>query len=107
MFLNADKRKLYQLISMYLSGFIDEISFCDDFYPLYNVSVDLDTLKEEEYRAFSELNKIISRFSEFERDHKENPGVFYTKEDVKLKIQETRKKLSKYFDELEQKGELD
>ena len=101
MYERTDKRRLYQLIEMYLVGKINESSFCDDFVPSYDVELDHNLLTEEENQAFYELSRITGRFSEFEKDHKEHPGVFYTEEDVKRKILETKDKLKKYFDELQ------
>lgn len=100
MYEKTDKRRLYQLIEMYLADKIDEVTFCNDFVSSYDVELDHDLLTKEESCAFSELSIITGRFSEFEKDHKEYPGVFYTKEDVKFKVIETKNKLQKYFDEI-------
>ena len=100
MYERTDKRRLYQLMAMYLAGEIDESTFCDDFVPSYDVELDHDTLTKEENRAFYELARITGRFSEFEKDHKEYPGVFYTAEDVRLKILEAKERLESHFDEL-------
>jgi hypothetical protein len=56
---------------------------------------------KEEHQALSELGKVASRFSEFEGDIKKYPGVYYTKEDLKQKIIETKEKLKKHFEELQ------
>lgn len=93
MYKRTDKRRLYQLIEMYLSGKINESSFCDDFVPSYDIELDHDSLTEEENQAFRELSRITGRFSEFDKDHKEHPGVFYTKKDVRHKVLETKDKL--------------
>ena len=82
---------------MYLANKIDESTFCNDFVPSYDLELDYDTLTNEEYQALSELGKIASRFSEFEHDIKTYPGVYYTKDDLKKKIIETKIKLEKYF----------
>ena len=107
MYERTDKRRLYKLIEMYLSYKIDESTFCGDFIPSYDVELDHDSLTKKEHKAFYELSRITGRFSEFEKDHKDYPGTFYTKEEVKLKIIETKKSLKRYFEELEDKGELD
>ncbi len=96
----TNKRRIYQLIDMYLSKKIDEETFCEDFVPSYGVELDYDTITREERKAFSELQTVASRFSPFEEDHKKNPYFFYTKEQLKAKIIETREKLTKYFEEL-------
>ncbi len=100
MYERTNKRRLYQLIKMFLAGKINESSFCDKFVPLYDVELDHDLLTEEENQAFCELSRIAGRFSEFKKDHKEHPGVFYTEEDVKHKVLEIKEKLNKYFNEL-------
>ena len=37
MYERTDKRRLYELMEMYLDGKIDESTFCDDFVPSYDV----------------------------------------------------------------------
>ena len=100
MYERTDKRRLYQLIEMYLTGKLDESIFCDDFIHSYDVELDHATLTEEEHQALRELGKVASRFSEFEDDLKKYPGVYFTKEDVRLKILETKERLKSHFDEL-------
>ena len=96
-----DRRRIYQLIDMYLTEAIDDESFCDEFVPLYNVEIDYDCLTNDERKSFSALMTVASRFSEFEEDHQKVPGFFYTKEQLRKKIKETKEKLSRYFAELE------
>jgi len=96
---NNDKRRIYQLIDMYLDEKINEAAFCHEFYCSYDLELDYDTLTEEEYKAFYELSEITIRFSEFEKDIKKYPGVYRTKEELKKKIIETKEKLVKYFEE--------
>jgi hypothetical protein len=97
MYQKIDKRMIYQLIDIYLSGKIDESTFCREFYCLYDLETDCETLFEDEYKAFYELSEITCRFSEFENDIKKYPGVYRTKEEVNEKIIETKEKLKKYF----------
>ncbi len=101
MYEKTDKRRIYQLIDMYLSDKINESTFCHEFYCAYDLELDYDTLKKDEYKAFYELSEITSRFSEFEKDIKKYPGVYHTKKEVKQKIIETKEKLKKYFEDLE------
>lgn len=82
MYEKTDKRRIYQLIDMYLSGKINETTFCDEFYYCFDLELDCDTLTEEEYEAFYELSEITIRFSEFENDIKKYPGVYRTKEEI-------------------------
>lgn len=78
MFAKNDKRRLYQLMDMYLSGFIEAPTFCDEFYYSYDLEMDYKTLSKEEHSAFSELSTVSGRFSEFEEDHKKYPGAYFT-----------------------------
>lgn len=107
MYEKNNKRKIYQLIDTYLSGEINESIFCHEFYVTYDLELDHDTLNADEYRAFYDLSEITSRFSEFEKDIKEHPGVYHTKEEVKKKVLETRYNLEKRFKELKESGDID
>jgi hypothetical protein len=111
MYEKTDKRWIYQLIDMYLDKKINESTFCHEFYCSYDLELDYDTLTEDEYKAFYELSEIAIRFSEFEEDIKKYPGIYYTKEELKKKITETREKLVKSFEELkssdDSNGDLD
>ena len=100
----SDKRRIYQLISMYLSGDINESTFSDEFYYSYDLELDHSTLNPKEKQAFLDLGEVAGRFSEFEEDINKHPGVYYTKEDLQKKIIETREKLNKYFDEIKNDG---
>ena len=80
MYERTDKRRLYQLIEMYLSKKIDEDSFATDFIYSYGQELDYDTLEKEENQIFSNLAIIASRFSDIEEDLQKYPGVYYTKE---------------------------
>lgn len=100
MYEKTDKRRIYQLIDMYLSGGIKESDFCNEFYYSYDLELDCDTLTEDERKAFDDLSKTVDWFSEFEEDIKKYPGTYYAKEDLIKKIIETKERLSKYFNEL-------
>ena len=106
MYEKTDKRRIYQLIDMYLSGKINETTFCDEFYYCFDLELDYDTLTEDEYKVFYELSEITGRFSRFEEDHQQHPGVFYTKEEVQQKIIETKEKLRNYFEELKNQEDI-
>jgi hypothetical protein len=105
MYEKTDKRRIYQLIDMYLSGKINESTFCHEFYCSYDLELDYNTLTEDEYKSFYELSEITIRFSEFEEDIKKYPGVYYTKNELKKKIIETKRKLERYFNELKTNGQ--
>jgi hypothetical protein len=93
MFPKDDKRRLYQLIDMFLAKQITASVFCDEFYYSYDLEIDYDTLSALEYSAFSELEKVSSRFSQFNEDLEKYPGVYYNEEELKQKILETKEKL--------------
>lgn len=80
---------------MYLTGTITAPVFCDEFYYSYSLEIGDDDLTELEQETFSELDKISSRFSEFEEDHIKYPGGFYTEAELLQKILETKEKLKK------------
>ncbi|MDN3505827.1 MAG: hypothetical protein P0S96_01190 [Simkaniaceae bacterium] len=93
MYEKTDKRRIYQLINMYLAKRIDEEVFCSDFVPSYDLELDYETLSEEEYKAFDELSIVASRYSGFEEDHRDYPGTYFTKEELMQKVMETKLKL--------------
>lgn len=93
MFEKNDKRRLYQLMNMYLSDTISSKVFCDEFYYSYDLEVSDDDLTEFEQKAFSELSKISDRFSEFEEDLVKYPDTYYNEEELRKKIIETKDKL--------------
>ena len=93
MFDKNDKRRLYWLIDQFLIGNMTERAFCDEYYYSYSKELDYDTLTDFEKEAFSSLNTVVSRFSEFEEDHLALPGGFKTRDQLKQKIAETRTKL--------------
>lgn len=97
MYQNTDKRLIYQIINMYLSGNMDEYTFCHNFYCSYDLELDHNTLNQEERKAFLELSTVAGRFSESEEDIKKYPGVYYTKAELKNKIIETKKQLATCF----------
>lgn len=107
MYEKTDKRRIYQLIEMYLSNKINESTFCYEFYCSYDLELNYESLLEDEYQAFYELSEITSRFSEFENDFKKYPGVYYTNEELSRKIIETKEKLAKHFEKLKSSDGID
>jgi hypothetical protein len=95
MYDRTDKRRIYQIMDMYLSGKITASAFCDEFHCTYNVELNHNTLKKEEHTVLSELGEVAGRCSEIEEDHKKYPGVYYTEEELRKKIIETKEKLKK------------
>ena len=90
MYEKTEKRRIYQLLDMYLSDKINELNFCHEFYCSFDLELDYDTLMENEYKAFYELSEITSRFSSFAEDHEKYPGVYSTKEELKKKMKKEK-----------------
>ena len=63
MYAKNDKRRLYQLMDMYVDGVITASVFCDEFYYAYDLEIADKDLTETERYMFTELDKISSRFS--------------------------------------------
>jgi hypothetical protein len=95
MFNKNDKKRLFWLIDQYLMDAINAWDFCSQFHDNYGVSLDLSTLTQDERKIFSELSTVAGRFSPYEEDHQNLPGVYYTEEELKQKVIETAKLLSK------------
>lgn len=93
MYEKNDKRRLYQLMDMYLSGKIDAWTFCNEYYWTYDLELERETLTELEVKFFSELGIVSGRFTNIEEDIKQYPGTYFTEEQLKQKIIETKEKL--------------
>lgn len=89
----CDKQRLYQIIDLYIDDEIDEKTFCDEFYYVYNLELDYRKLLEEGRALFAELNEVVSRFSEYEEDQKLDEKAFADKEELRIKIINVHKKL--------------
>lgn len=87
----TDKRRIYELIDLYLSQGINAWTFCSEYHTCYGIEIDLDTLNDAEEKAFKELAIIAGRFSPFEEDHKKYPGTYFTEDELRQKIIETKK----------------
>lgn len=93
MFRKDDKRRLYQLMDLFLNGQITASVFCDEFYYSYDLEIDNEILTKEEQLAFCNLSNVSSRFSQFNEDLEKYPGVYYNEEELKQKVLETKHKL--------------
>jgi len=80
-------------MEQYLSGKIDGDTFCNEYYYCYALELDYDTLTDLERDAFRGLSLVSGRFSSIEEDIKKYPGTYFTEEDLRKKVQETREKL--------------
>lgn len=93
MFKKNDKRRLYQLMDMFIMSQITASVFCDEFYYSYDLEIDSTMLSNKEQSAFSELSIVSSRFSPFESDHDRYPNAFFTEKELRQKVIETKEKL--------------
>ena len=94
-----DVRFVYLIINEYLNNKITEKQFCDEFRASYDLEIDLYALDSKEYEALHELGEVAGRFSPYDEDHIESPGVLYTKQELAAKILETKFKLMKIHPE--------
>lgn len=94
MYDKSDKRRLHWLIDQYLSGEINEPSFCDEFYYSYDLGIDRKTLTESESKIFENLSMVASRFSPHEEDHKLDARAFATKQELGQEISNAKKRLT-------------
>ncbi len=89
------KERIYRLIKAYFAEEIEEATFCSDFISLYGLELDENTLTIEEQVAFSELGMVASRFIPFEEGGIAKLSVESAKQEVRVKILETKEKLMK------------
>lgn len=97
MFEHDDKRRLYWLIDQYLLHKMPIWEFENEYYKSYCLETNLDMLSEKEEKAFNALADVATRFSYFEEDHKNHPGVYYTSEELHQKIVETKEALKYHW----------
>ena len=100
MYKKTDKKRLYWIIELYLSGKINGESFCDDFHDSFGLEIDSDFLSTSEEKAFDDLNEIVGRYSSSEQDHEKYPGLYYTEKELFEKVKETQEHLGKTLKEL-------
>ena len=83
MYSKDDKKRLYWLIEQYINNKITIKEFEDEFYLSYDLEINYNDLSPLEEKEFSELANIISRYSEFDSDHKLDIKAFTTEEEVR------------------------
>ena len=89
-----DKKRLYWLMNYYLKGEIDAWTFCNEFYECYDLKLDSKTLTNIEGKAFAALSLIAGRFSNIEEDLRKYPGTYFTEDELKQKVLETKELLN-------------
>ncbi|MGE0198246.1 MAG: colicin immunity domain-containing protein [Simkaniaceae bacterium] len=100
MYKKNDRKYLYWIIEMYLSGNINEEVFCERFHDSFGVEIDSRCFSIEEEKIFEDLNSIVRRFSSVKEDLKQYPGFFYNEKQLRDKVTETQKKLNKTLNEV-------
>lgn len=90
MYERCNKKRIYLLIDLYLSGKITAWDFCDEYHNCYDVEIDLNTLTPLEARVFAELSNIAGRFTDIQEDLQKYPGTYFTEEVLKQKIIKTK-----------------
>lgn len=90
MFEKKDKRRLYWLIDQYLSNKINGSTFCEEFYYCYDLEVDSNTFTKLEENTFSSLSTIVNRFNDIEEDLIKYPGTYFTEDQLRKKVIETK-----------------
>ena len=95
MFEKTDKRRLYWLIDQYLENNINAEIFHNEYYYCFSLELDYRQLTPLEERAFADLSKITGRFTHFEEDLINYPGVYYSETELKAKVKEVKDILKK------------
>jgi hypothetical protein len=90
MFEKNDKKRLYWLIDQYLLKKMSARHFESEYYECYCLEVDLDALTDKEEQAFRALSEVATRFTDYEEDLRQYPGVYYTPNELHKKIVETK-----------------
>ena|ERR1700733_10618357 len=89
MFNSTDKRRLYQLMDMYLSKTIGAETFSDEFYSCYHLGLDHNSMDYQEKKAFGELSEVTDRFTDSANDLKTYPGTYFDEVQLTEKVMET------------------
>jgi hypothetical protein len=72
-----DKKYLYWIMEYYLSKKIDGEAFSNAFHESYGLELDYTCLNEKERKVFNELNAVVGRYTHFETDLINYPGVYF------------------------------
>ena len=94
MYAKNDKRRLYELLKLYLSQRITASNLCDEFYFCYDLELDHSTLTELEKQVFIELDKVCSRFSPYKEDYKLDPKAFVTEAELQQVVRDVQNQLN-------------
>jgi len=76
------------LMNRFLSGQMRAREFCDEFYMAYDLEVLETDITDGELFILKNLSPYIDRYSEFKSDHKKFPGIYYTADELRNKVQE-------------------
>lgn len=96
-----DKKEIYQLISQYKDGNIDEIDFSDNYYILYVMNKEYWSnnliLKKRELICFNKLSEITVKLDSFSEEKLDQVKTYEVKQDLKGLILQVDRKLSLYY----------
>lgn len=90
-----EKDRLYWLIEQYLSNKVDAWKFCNEFFTLYNINLDLNKLSVFELSVFDKLDDIVSRYTNVKEDLIKYPNAYYNDKTLKQIVLETKLILEK------------
>lgn len=80
------KQELYYLLKAYKRDEYDINTFCDVYLDMFYPDRPVNELSEFELEKFNGLAEIISRYSQYEEEHKLYPNVFSTEKEVRTAI---------------------
>lgn len=74
--------KIIYILTEYKKGNYTTADFCDLFEEYYR-EVELLSIPKTTENWLTGLDELCGRFSQFQDDHRNYPGVFYTDEDIR------------------------
>jgi hypothetical protein len=89
------KQQLYYLLKAYYRNEYDIPTFCSAFEEVFYPDIPKKELTSFELSQFEAWAGVVVRFSSFEEDLKNYPGVYNTESDVKKAIEKAYSKLVK------------
>lgn len=89
------KQKLYSLIDRYLSNYINETTFCNEFHDTFVNDVYYEGLTDVEQVAFCSLDDVTQCYTDNEEYRKLWSG-YITAKQLKEKVLETKEELKEY-----------
>lgn len=92
--INKDNKKyLFWIMEYYLSKKIDGEAFSHAFHESYDLDLDYTCLTEKEQKVFNELNAVVGRYTPYETDLINYPGIYYNDEQLQKAVQKAKNEL--------------